>query len=258
MGLQMHAASRGRIQAGAKRRYHPPQNIRSKSLRDVIEFCNRGALQEKQFTLLSDRRDDSDVDVFYAGNLDLLKRPAVSIVGAREATEDGRQRAWRLARELTEAGVVIVSGLARGIDTAAHLSTIEHHGSTAAVIGTPLNKAYPAENAELQETIYRDHLLLSPFPVGERVFPSNFPKRNRVMAALTDASVIVEASDTSGSLHQAVECQRLGRWLFITKSVVNDRQLTWPKKFVGKAHVAILTATANSCRGRHRKADGLD
>jgi DNA processing protein len=245
MGLQMSAPTRGQTQSDTKSRYHPPQNIESKSLRNLVEFCRRGALQEKQFTLLSGRRDDSDADVFYVGNLDLLKRPAVSIVGAREATEDGRQRAWRLARELTQAGVVIVSGLARGIDTAAHLSTIENHGSTAAVIGTPLNKAYPAENAELQETIYRDHLLISPFPVGERVFPSNFPKRNRVMAALTDASVIVEASDTSGSLHQAVECQRLARWLFIMKSVVNDRRLTWPKKFIGKDRVAILTAATD-------------
>jgi DNA processing protein len=244
MGLHMYAPGRGQTQS-ARRRYHPPHSIKSKGLRDLVEFCGRGALEDKQFTLLSGRRDDSDVKVFYAGDLDLLKRPAVSIVGAREATEDGRQRAGRLARELTEAGVIVVSGLARGIDTAAHLSTIEHHGCTAAVIGTPLDKAYPAENAELQETIYRDHLLLSPFPIGERVFPSNFPKRNRVMAALTDASVIVEASDTSGSLHQAVECQRLGRWLFIMKSVVDDRQLTWPRKFIGKEHVAILTATTD-------------
>jgi DNA processing protein len=195
--------------------------------------------------LLSGRRDDPNLDVFYAGELDLLKRPAVSIVGTRDVTEDGRQRARRLARELTQAGVVVVSGLARGIDTAAHLTAIEHGGFTAAVIGTPLDKAYPAENAELQETVYRDHLLLSPFPIGERVFPSNFPKRNRVMAALTDASVIVEASDTSGTLHQAAECQRLGRWLFIAKSVVDNRELTWPKKFIGKDHVAILATTAD-------------
>jgi hypothetical protein len=98
MGLQMYARSGGHIRSGATRRYDPPQKIKSKSLRNLVEFCGRGALQEKQFTLLSGRRDASDVDVFYAGNLDLLKRPAVSIVGAREATEDGRQRAWRLIR----------------------------------------------------------------------------------------------------------------------------------------------------------------
>jgi DNA processing protein len=245
MGLPLYAQDRGQIKAGARRRYRPPHNVKTKSLRDLVEFCGRGALEEKQFTLLSGRRDDPNLDVFYAGELDLLKRPAVSIVGTRDVTEDGRQRARRLARELTQAGVVVVSGLARGIDTAAHLTAIEHGGFTAAVIGTPLDKAYPAENAELQETVYRDHLLLSPFPIGERVFPSNFPKRNRVMAALTDASVIVEASDTSGTLHQAAECQRLGRWLFIAKSVVDNRELTWPKKFIGKDHVAILATTAD-------------
>jgi DNA processing protein len=245
MGLLTYAAGGRQIRSAARYRYNPPQNIKSKNLRGLVEFCGRSALQDKQFALLSGRRDDPDVTVFYVGNLDLLKRPAVSIVGAREATDDGCQRAARLARELALAGVTVVSGLARGIDTAALLSTIEHRGETAAVIGTPLDKAYPAENTELQEAIYRDHLLLSPFPIGERVFPSNFPKRNRVMAALTDASVIVEASDTSGSLHQAAECQRLGRWLFIMKSVVDNPKLTWPKKFVGKEHVAVLTTTAD-------------
>jgi DNA processing protein len=245
MGLPVYAENKGQIRTGARRRYRPPQNVKSQNLRDLVELCGRGALKEKQFTLLSGRRDDPNLDVFYAGNLDLLKRPAVSIIGTRDVTEDGRQRAWRLARELTQAGVVVVSGLARGIDTAAHVSVIEHGGITAAVIGTPLDKAYPAENAELQETIYRDYLLLSPFPIGERVFPSNFPKRNRVMAALTDASVIVEASDTSGTLHQAAECQRLGRWLFIAKSVVGNHDLTWPKEFIGKDRVAILTTTAD-------------
>jgi len=244
MGLPAYAQDSGQTPR-ARRRYRPPQNVKSQNLRDLVEFCERGALKQKQFTLLSGRSDDPNLDVFYVGNLDLLRRPAVSIVGTREVSEDGRQRAWRLARELTEAGVVVVSGLARGIDTAAHMSAIEHGGATAAVIGTPIDKAYPAENAELQETIYRDHLLLSPFPIGERVFPSNFPKRNRVMAALTDASVIVEASDTSGTLHQAAECQRLGRWLFIAKSVVDNRELTWPKKFIGKEHVATLATTAD-------------
>jgi DNA processing protein len=91
------------------------------------------------------------------------------------------------------------------VDTAAHLGALEESGRTIAVIGTPLDRAYPAENAQLQEQIYSDHLLLTPFPRGERVFPSNFPKRNRVMAAVTDATVIVEASDTSW--HSASGCR---------------------------------------------------
>src|SRR5205814_51885 len=110
---------------------------------------------------------------------------------------------------------VIVSGLARGIDTAALMGAIEKGGRTVAVIGTPLDKAYPAENADLQTEIYSHHLLVTPFRIGEQVFKANFPKRNRVMAAISDATVIIEASDTSGTLHQAAECEKLGRWLFI-------------------------------------------
>jgi DNA processing protein len=144
---------------------------------------------------------------------------------------------------LAQRGITVVSGLARGVDAAAHLGALEENGHTVAVIGTPLDRAYPAENASLQEDIYRKHLLLTPFPIGERVYPSNFPKRNRVMAAVSDATVIVEASDTSGTLHQAAECGLLGRWLFIMKSVADNPDLKWPAKFIGKERVAILSST---------------
>jgi DNA processing protein len=147
---------------------------------------------------------------------------------------------------------VVTSGLAKGVDTAALSAAIDAGGRVVAVIGTPLEKMYPAENAALQEAIYRDHLLVSPFPAGEQVYPSNFPKRNRVMAALSDASVIVEASDTSGTLHQAAECQRLGRWLFIMRAVAEDEDLKWPSKFIGKPKVAVLSTTSDVLRAVRR------
>jgi predicted Rossmann fold nucleotide-binding protein DprA/Smf involved in DNA uptake len=140
-------------------------------------------------------------------------------------------------------GIVVVSGLAKAVDTAALTSAIENGGSTVAVIGTPLDKAYPAENSRLQENIYQGHLLLTPFEVGERTFKGNFPKRNRVMAAISDATVIVEASDTSGTLHQAAECGRLGRWLFIMKSILDDDRVSWPHDFIGKPKVAVLNSS---------------
>jgi DNA processing protein len=113
------------------------------------------------------------------------------------------------------------------------------------VIGTPVDKAYPAENAPLQETIYRQYLLLSPFAVNEQVYKGNFPKRNRIMAAVTDATIIVEASDSSGTLHQAAECQLLGRWLFILRSVVENPSVTWPQRFLSSPKTAILDNTAD-------------
>jgi DNA processing protein len=86
---------------------------------------------------------------------------------------------------------------------------------------------------------------MTPFAVGDRVFRSNFPTRNRVMAAISDATAIIEASDTSGTLHQAAECVRLGRWLFVAKSVAEDRSLNWPTRFLGQTKVRVLSSTSD-------------
>jgi DNA protecting protein DprA len=180
-------------------------------LKQLLEETGRPPIAGKQLDFLqSAAGHDAKIYLYYAGDLLLLKRPAVSIVGTRDVTADGAARARKLSSELAAAGVLIVSGLAKGVDTAAHTAAIEAGGATAAVIGTPVDKAYPVENILLQELIYREYLLLSPFGAGERVYRSNFPKRNRVMAAITDATVIVEASNSSGALHQAAEFQRLG------------------------------------------------
>lgn len=229
-----------------RRGYIPPSRVVVRGLRSMLELSGRGSVGQRQLDLLRSPRsapDTADVDLYCAGDLDLLRRPCVSIVGTREVSEAGRLRAKRLARELVERGIVIASGLARGVDHAAHTSALEAGGRTVAIIGTALDKAYPAENAGLQEEIYRRHLLVSPFRPGETVFRSNFPKRNRVMALLSDATVIVEASDTSGTLHQAAECQRHGRWLFIMRSVAEDPALAWPRKFIGRPMVQILEST---------------
>ena len=136
-----------------------------------------------------------------------------------------------------------MSGLAKGIDTEALTATISASGAVAAVIGTPLDRAYPIENAPLQEYIAAEHLLISQFESGTRTFRSSFPVRNRLMAALSDATVIIEASDTSGTLHQAAECIKLGRWLFIARSVIDDQTLQWPSKFSGHPNVRTLDTT---------------
>src|SRR5579883_74779 len=183
--------------------------------------------------------------LYYAGEIDLIKRQSVAIVGSRKCSPAGAARARRLARELVAAGVVVVSGLATGIDTNAHQSAIENGGQTVAVVGTPLDKAYPPQNAALQQLIYQEHLLISPFLIGSQVWAANFPQRNRVMAALTDATVIIEADDNSGSLYQADACcsEKLSRWLFITQSAVDNPQTTWPRRFLGAPNVVILRQT---------------
>lgn len=236
-------------------RYCAPKDVGTTWLRRELHRVGRGALTARQLEIFGDKDNEQpdDLKLFYAGDLRLLERPCVSIVGTRNATAEGTARAARLARELVAAGVVVMSGLARGIDGAALRSAIECGGQTIAVIGTPLSKAYPAEHAELQAEIWSHHLLVSPFREGDRTFKSNFPQRNRVMAALSDATVIVEAAEGSGTLHQAAECQRLKRWLFIARSVVENPTLKWPKGFVGHPYVAVLSSTPDilsKLRGR--------
>jgi len=238
------STTRPRRTAPSPRRYTPPAETTSIALSEVLFRYARGGLDERQLDML--RQGDpstKSVMIHYAGDLGVLELPAVSVVGTRQVSDDGRRKALQLARDLAEAGVLVVSGLAKGVDTAAHTGAMQFGGSTAAVIGTPLLKAYPIENAALQEEIYSRHLLISPFAEGSTVFKGNFPARNRVMAALSDATVIIEASDTSGTIHQASECLRLGRWLFILKSVVEDKSLQWPARFVGKPFVQVLNRT---------------
>jgi DNA processing protein len=172
--------------------------------------------------------------VLYAsGDLEILSRGGrVAIVGSRKASADGLKRASRLARLLSEQGVVVVSGLAEGIDTAAHEAAIRHGGRTIAVIGTPLDKAYPAKNRALQDEIARSHLLLSQFAPAHPVTKASFPQRNRTMALICDVSVIIEAGNSSGTLSQGWEALRLGRPLFIMRAVVEDVSLNWPREML--------------------------
>lgn len=169
--------------------------------------------------------------VFLRGTAKLpLRHPRVSIVGTRAPSPEGRRLASEIAQELTMRGVTIVSGLARGVDTAAHTSAIEHGGYTIAVLGTPLDRVYPAENRALQAEIMRDYLAVSQFPEGSTVRPSNFVIRNRTMALLSDASVIIESGDTGGSLSQGWETLRLGHPLFIHDREFSKYHLKWPSQ----------------------------
>lgn len=177
--------------------------------------------------------------VYYRGDINLAERKSVSVVGARKASPEGLARAARLGRILAKSGIVVVSGLAAGIDTSALSSCIQHGGRVIGVIGTPIDEVYPKQNSSLQETIARRHLLVSQVPFyrySRQPFQSKkcyFRERNVTMAAVSDATVIVEASDTSGSLIQARACIKQGRPLFIMKSCLENESISWPARFVG-------------------------
>lgn len=210
----------------SRRRYRPPPDIHELQTTEVVEVR------------LEDRLKVPAV-LYVAGDVELLNAPRrVAVIGSRAASREGLRRAAKIARLLSRAGTVVVSGLAKGIDRAAHEGGMEVGGRTIAVIGTPLDRAYPAAHAELQEQIYRNHLLVSQFPAASRTYPSSFIARNRTMALLSHASIIVEAGDTSGALSQAAETQRLGRALFIMQSVLDRPDISWPQRFLDAgAHV---------------------
>jgi DNA processing protein len=169
--------------------------------------------------------------LFGCGDVALLQAAArVAVVGSRKASLPGRKRVAKLVGGLVERDVVIVSGLAAGIDTVAHEETLKRGGRTIAVLGTPLNESHPPANASLQARLMEDHLVVTQFPVGHPTLRSNFPRRNRTMALLCHASVIVEAGESSGTLSQGWEALRLNRPLFILRSVFENKELTWPEE----------------------------
>jgi len=148
--------------------------------------------------------------VFLAGRWD-HPGPFVAIVGTRDASDDGRDVAHDLARALAKRGVAILSGLARGIDAAAHEGALDADGVSGAVLGTPLDVTYPREHVSLQDRLRRSLGLMSEIRSGDPTTRNTFAARNRMLAALADVVVVVQGRERSGALLTAREARRLGR-----------------------------------------------
>ncbi|MGE0864705.1 MAG: DNA-processing protein DprA [Vicinamibacterales bacterium] len=145
------------------------------------------------------------------GDPSICNRTVVAVVGARRASREGVAAAEAIAGDLARAGIVIASGLARGIDAAAHAGALDAGGTTIAVLGTGIDCVYPPENEALFERIARSGLLMTEFPPGEPPYPGNFPKRNRIISGLSRAVLVVEAAEKSGSLITARLAAEQGR-----------------------------------------------
>ena len=171
--------------------------------------------------------------LYISGNTDFVQQqPRVSVIGTRKPSKEGVAIAQKITQFLVKKGVIIVSGLAAGIDKVAHKTAMHFGGRTIAVIGTSVEEYYPKQNKDLQDKIASEHLLVSEFAPGHPIQRGNFPQRNRTMALLSHASIIIEASKSSGTQHQGWEALRLGRPLFIMENLVNDESLVWPQKQV--------------------------
>lgn len=184
--------------------------------------------------------------LYYQGEWDLAYAPKrVAVVGTRNPSEEGKRRTKKLVTQLVRDNFTIVSGLAKGVDTVAHETAIAQGGETIAVIGTPLDQNYPKENVELQQLIARDYLLVSQVPVlyyASRSWQWNrafFPERNVTMSAMTQATVIVEAGETSGTLIQARAALAQRRKLFILESNFSKPGLMWPHRLEEKGAIRV-------------------
>jgi DNA processing protein len=190
----------------------PPATLEALDSTRVRELAARaldwaGAGQHHIVTLADDtyprallETSDPPAVLYVHGRLELLRTPALAIVGSRNATAQGDSNAWQFAKALSEAGLTIVSGLALGIDAAAHRGGLAGPGSTVAVLGTGIDIVYPMRNAELAAEIAEKGALVSEFALGTPAIAHNFPRRNRVISGLARGCLVVEAALPSGSL----------------------------------------------------------
>lgn len=186
--------------------------------------------------------------LYFRGSLSLMRMKSFSVVGSRRASREGLALAAEIAQKLSESGKGVVTGLAAGIDTSATLSAMKYgNGCVVGVIGTPIDECYPRENQRIVDAMLEEGgLVVSQVPFYRyHVQPFKtkrfyFPERNELMAAISDATIIVEASDTSGTLTQARACAHQGRPLFITRHCYDNESLSWPRKWAQRDYVHVV------------------
>ncbi len=186
--------------------------------------------------------------IFYKGDLSLLDMPAVAIVGTRNPTNYGRIQAERFAGELARAGIVIISGLAYGIDSIGHRKALEVGGKTVAVLGGGLNKLYPADHADLAREISEKGLLMSEFPMDFRSSRYTFPQRNRIVAGLSDGVLIVEGDLKSGTKHTKNQALEMGITVYAIPGNVNSDKSDLPNHIIKFGEAQCVTEPADILR----------
>lgn len=184
---------------------------------------------------------------YYRGDISLVESRCVSVVGTRHPSERGKLAARRIARSLAENHFSVVVGLAVGIDTVAARAALDAGGKLIGVIGTPIDRYYPRENRALQELVAKEHLLISQVPIYRydhqpfRTQRYYFPERNVTMAALSEATVIVEAGETSGTRTQAKACIDQRKKLILLPDLVE--KASWARELLDKGAIEAASVT---------------
>ena len=246
----------------------------SKALEQVADFAKQGGLKrpivlasekdaEKQLTLtkkagatLAFSCDDNYPSLlkqiadpppllFVLGHEHLLNKTCIALVGTRAATLNGKNFATHLAKELSDQGYVIVSGMAKGIDRAAHLGALQsttENGGTIAVLGSSIDTIYPQENKDIYDEIKERGCLVSEFPFGTQLMPQNFPRRNRIISGLSKGVIVIEANLKSGSLITAREALSQGREVFAVPGSPLDSRAAGPNSLIQEG-ATLVTKT---------------
>jgi len=167
---------------------------------------------------------DAPVILFYRGDVSVLKSDALGVVGTRNPSEYGKMITEKFCRELVKYNLTIVSGLARGVDTVAHRTTVKNGGKTVAVLGCGLDQIYPPENKNLAKQIIENGVILSEYRIGTIPDPGNFPRRNRIISGLSLGALVCEAGQKSGALITAYQALDQNREVFAIPGPINSRK----------------------------------
>ena len=181
--------------------------------------------------------------LFVSGDLAVLQRPCVAVVGTRRATAYGEWATTNIVEPVAAAGVCIVSGMARGIDAAAHRAALACGGTTVAVLGTGVDVAYPVGHRALRQTIAERGLVVSEFPCGAHATKGSFPRRNRIIAALAALTIVIEAPEDSGAMITEGHATDLGRDVGAVPGPINSPQSAESNRLIQYGAHTILNAS---------------
>lgn len=198
-------------------------------------------LNDTRYPLLLSEIYDPPLALFVRGELNEEDETAVAIVGTRRATPYGIRMAEKLGRELSARGVTVVSGMATGIDSAAHKGSIDGSGRTIAVMGNGVDIVYPPQNAELMDAITRNGCVLSQFPMGTKPSKGHFPYRNRIISGMTKGTIVVQAPERSGALITANTAAEQGREVFAVPGEVGVKNSEGPHALIREGAKLVET-----------------
>ncbi|HEX2724123.1 MAG TPA: DNA-processing protein DprA, partial [Gemmatimonadaceae bacterium] len=217
---------------------HPPRNKLEPAPDDEIGIIERGSSDYPEALL---DLPSPPAQLYLLGDGKMLERPMIAIVGTRDATPYGLRTARTIASALSRAGVTIVSGLARGIDSAVHHAALEHPAGTVAVMGTGVDVPYPVGHRELHRAIAASGLVVSENGSGKAATQGAFPRRNRIIAALARATIVIEAGHRSGALNTATHAMNIDRPVAAVPGPIDSPQSAGANQLIRDGAIVIAS-----------------